>query len=341
MSTSTSIPSERPVSFHPISMRIVTGITVLAATVWSQAPRLVSQQRLVFGLTTDTTFTRFDYDDQGNRVALRGYASADTASARLGVTTYEYSPGGRLLREVARVGSDTLSDVLYAYGLQAQPVTVTVRGKSGILRYTDSLAYDGKGNMTWENRFSATGSAIFRRQHLWDGAGLALGDTLFEPDGAGWKALSARIVSHNPDGTVSGEVFSRLDGEIWIVSKSTTLGYAAGRLAYVLSNEGDGPGTLRADSTAYAYNGSGNRSRESIFDGDGALVERTEYQWENATVRLRWAETALHEMRHEGRLLSRGVLAIGRNSYVTLRGQRVETLPGAALSRAFAREARP
>lgn len=256
---------------------------------WSQDFRLEGEKRETYGLSGPVqTFTAYAYDDAGNRLSRRAYNGPDANAPALGITTYRYSPTGRLEREVLTAGTDTLSDIAYAYGLLPKPTRIEVRGSGGVLRYSDSLSYDDKGFLQGEARI-VEGEARFGRRYVYDPEGRRMADTLFEPDSSSaYRATQAITYRYNEDGTVSGERHSRLAGGAWYAEKGVEMTYAKGLLSAVVSFAGEGAGRVTLDSLAISRDASGNRVVDRRFQAEGNLAEKVEYYWSAIPVAVRW-----------------------------------------------------
>jgi hypothetical protein len=264
-------------------------LVLFACAASAQTFRLVSEKKDTYGISGKSeVFTAFDYDSDGQRIAKRAFAGADTGGTALGTTTYRYDGGGRLIREVTANGPDTVTDAAYEYGLIPKPIKVTVRGAAGKLRYTDTSVYDGSGNLLSEERKSAAGIVLFDRHYGYDGGMRLIADTLFETDGVSPQASQMRALFYNGDGTVSREDHSRFADGAWFLWEKVMMAYAGGKLVGVTAFEG----AKRMDSLAIAYDGDGNRSRESRFDEDGTPIDDVYFSWLEIPASIAWRSPA-------------------------------------------------
>lgn len=260
------------------SVAIAALASVLAR---AQSFRLDSERRDTYGPSgsSSATFTAYDYDDAGHRIAKRSFSGIDAGAPPLGRTDFQYGSDGRLNREITVSGSDTLSDAHYFYTQYPGPERIVVRGAGGVLRYTDTLTYDSRARVVAEGRRNAAGNVTSGRRYAYDAASRLLADTLMEPDGGVAKATQIRALAYNPDGTVQFESHSRLAEGSWFAWKIVHMEYSAGKLASAVTREG---GAL-TDSLAYRYDANGNRVLQDRFDKDLNRQETIAYVWSAVT----------------------------------------------------------
>jgi hypothetical protein len=251
------------------------------------------------GATTQT-LTGYTYDANGNRVQSRVWSGTDSTAAPMSFVKFTYDGSGVVTEALQLAGADTLTIVRYDYD-GGKLIAVHTLTKSGALRFTDSLIYDSQGRNIEEQRISSAGVKTFYHHYILNAWGKKVADTLYELISSSYVATQAVLSTFNTDSTVSTETQWRLSGANWYCISTAFMSYAAGSLVSVATHERDGAGTGMTDSLAYAYDGSGNRTREEAFDGEKALVHRIVYTWHDS-------QTPIAQMRDDTRNDHRSML---------------------------------
>lgn len=224
-------------------------------------------------------FTGYSYNDSGYRVEENIYNGADSSAAVMSSTVYVYNQDNTLSDVVLKTATgDTVSIVRYGYDSNKRAIAVSTLTKQAI-RYVDSMVYDADGHMTAKRRYSG-GILNFYNSYSYNAAGKKISDTLHETNGTGFFATQAVIFSYDANGYVLNERNYRFQAAAWYLISTNEMAYSSvGLLVSVTQYEGDGAGNLMQDSLAYAYDNSGNQTRELHYDNDRVLISATDYTW--------------------------------------------------------------
>jgi hypothetical protein len=225
-------------------------------------------------------FTGYSYNDSGYRVAKSAYNGPDSNAAAMSRLVYIYNPDNTLSDEILKTTTgDTVSIVRYGYDSNKRQVAVSTLTKLQALRYLDSMVYDAAGQMTARRRYSG-GALSFYNTYSYNAAGKKLSDSLHEINGADFIATQAVIFSYDAGGFVLNEKTSRFQSGSWYLISTNKMAYSLnGFLISVTQYEGDGTSNQMQDSLAFAYDISGNRTREAHYGNDRALLSTTDYKW--------------------------------------------------------------
>jgi antitoxin component YwqK of YwqJK toxin-antitoxin module len=261
-----------------------TGLSLLFSVLSIQAKdRFLLESELFTNFASGSqvkVFTGYSYNDSGNRVEKHTYNGPDSNAAAMSRTVYVYTQDNTLSDEVLKTAAgDTVSIVRYSYDAGKRRIAVSTLTKLQALRYVDSMAYDADGQMTAKRRYSG-GALSFYNTYSYNAAGKKLSDTLHETNGTDFSASQAVIFSYDGNGRVQNEKNSRFQAGSWYLISTNKMAYtSSGSLGSVTQYEGDGASNLMQDSLAYAYDNSGNRTRESHYDNNRALISTTDYTW--------------------------------------------------------------
>jgi hypothetical protein len=253
-----------------------------AASLCFGADRFVLDAELRTDFTDGSASARFmtgyTYDAQGNRVQQRVWSGTDSLVAPMSSLAFSYNAAGDIAEQLLLSGGDTLSIVRYAYN-QRKLIAVHTLNKDGSARFSDSLIYDGSGCLIEEQRLASTGEKTFYHQYTLNASGKVVADSMFELVSGHYTASQAVLLTYNADSTVATEAQWRLSSATWNCITTGFMKYSAGRLVAVATYERDGIGTGLSDSIAYAYDGSGNRTKEEDFDESGTQTCQIDYTW--------------------------------------------------------------
>lgn len=264
-------------------MRQVTAVMLLfvpALCLGSARFLLDSELRTDYtdGASTNQFLTGYSYDVSGNRVQTRVWSGTDTTVAPGSISKFTYDTSGIITKELLLSGADTSSIVNYAY-TGGKLIAIHTLAKDGALRFTDSLLYDGQGNVIEEQRISSAGVKTFFHRYALNAQGKTVADSMYELVSGSYLASQAYIYVYNADSTVASETQWRLSSDSWDCISTAFMRYAARSLISVATHERDGSGTLMTDSLAYTYDVNGNRTKEEKFDGASTMVQRIVYSW--------------------------------------------------------------
>lgn len=241
-----------------------------------QGDRLMSESWISLSSgSSGRSLTLYEYDPRGFRTDSKSWVP-DTTGSMVSSTRYEYDDAGRLLSGATLVSGDTSSSFRNSWNDQELVCTV-LRSAHGVLKYVDSFSNGPAGRKrSWRTLADGSISWIEVR----DSTASSVLDTLFEPD-AGGTASPSRITTAFLDGRgfVVREQERINQAGTWYVSRTTVMGYASGRLASVSDLEGDGVAGVLADSSAYEYDASGNRTARTLFDSDRRPTDRWTWTW--------------------------------------------------------------
>ena len=272
-------------------------------------------------------FTGYSYNDSGYRVEENAYNGADSSAAVMSSTVYVYNQDNTLSDEVLKTATgDTVSIVRYGYDSNKRAIAVSTLTKQQSLRYVDSMGYDADGHMTAKRRYSG-GILNFYNTYSYNADGKKISDTLHETNGIGFIATQAVIFSYDANGYVLNERNYRFQAAAWYLISANKMAYSsAGLLVSVTQYEGDGADNLMQDSLAYAYDNSGNQTRELHYDNDRTLISATDYKWiDTQPVRIdleRISEKSVYRYEY-GKLLLADIQGTVRLSLYDARGRLV------------------
>lgn len=261
---------------------LLIAMMLFAPALCFSADRFRLESELLTNFTgSDTTarfLTGYTYDGSGNRVQSRVWSGTDSTAAAMSGVKLTYDINGNLTQELLLSGADTLSIVRYVYG-GGRRIAVKTLDKTGTLRFTDSLIYNGQGVEIEEQRISSAGARTFFHRYSFNGLGKKVADSLYELVSAAYVATQAVVFSYNPDSTVATEASWRLSGASWYCISTAFMKYASGALVSVALHDRDGAGTAMTDSLAYVNDTYGNRTRAEAYDGDKVLLRTIVYSW--------------------------------------------------------------
>lgn len=225
-------------------------------------------------------FVAYTYDDRGNRIEKICFNGPDTAAPRMSSVKYSYDEQtGKLLKEALFEGDDTVSTIVHSYDARGNEVCIVVFDANGCERYRDSLSYGKSGNLSGKARF-ADGKLLFCRSLIYDTVGRKTADSLYEPSGGALVATQVTTFSYDNSGSVLSEKHYRLVEGTWYCTRTTLLSYKEGVLAAVTVRDGEGGSGPLIDSTAFFFDGNGNKIREQRYDDEGELLLIVDYTWE-------------------------------------------------------------
>lgn len=268
-------PSNR---YRPFALSVLlAGIASQAATL-----RLSSQtwENLIGG---GVVHSPFDYDSKGLRVQRRDYNSADSSGPRIARTVWEYDAQENMVRQIQFSATDTVS-ILTQSWIGNKLSVATVWGKDGIQRYRDTSIYDTDGNEVLSKRLSRSDSLMSQHTWTYDSQGQLVTDTTWQPVTGSLIPVQA-MQTHWEQGRVSWtqEWSHSASSTRWNALQRTDLAWSSTHLASTTNLSGDGTGRVLVDSTAYAYDASGNESSETIYNADRVASARTTFVWEGTS----------------------------------------------------------
>jgi hypothetical protein len=223
-------------------------------------------------------FTRYTYDESGNRIFKRVFDGLDSTVALMSREALSYNIEGQISQDLLLSASgDTLSIVQYTYGTNGLEIVSTLN-KSGSIRFIDRMSYSGE-MLTEQSRYNSSGTKIFFHRYSYS-RGLLNADSLFESDGAGsFAASQTRLISYNTDSTVAQEMQWRKSGTTWYEVSTTKMAYTQRLLLSTAVYEADGSSGALTDSISYVYDLNRNRTKESHFDKERMLTYNIVYTW--------------------------------------------------------------
>jgi len=243
------------------------------------SPRLLSQtwQNLIGG---GVVHSPYDYDARGLRTQRRDYNSLDTSGIQLAHTVWEYDAQDRNVRQIEFAGTDTQSIVTRLWtgnGIALE----TTWGTGGAMRYRDTTRYNGSGLKTSTVRLSPTDSIVSMHTWVYDGSGLLLQDTTWQPNGANFDPVVATQTTWQNGRVAWTQEWARSpQTPRWNATQRTVLEWVSGLLASTTDLSGDGSGRVLVDSTSFAHDKQGNVLTETSFDADRLATTRITYEWE-------------------------------------------------------------
>lgn len=292
--------------------RIVAAILSLFVLSAAQSSFVLESELRVSHIGDATIFSAYSYDDAGNRTYRRVFDGADGDAPLLSTVLYEYDIDGNLIREVLmRATGDTESVAMYGYDTDGLRCAKVVSG-DGTTRYIDSLTYVG-GKLMIVHRYRSDWSSISLRRYGYCGTNLCA-DTLFEPvsGNSDYQPVHIRQLFRNADGTVTRESISRFTGGAWYLVSTVLMEYSLEQLISVATYENDAAARRLLDSTAYAYDSSGNRLSEDRFDNDRQKTVSILFTWRE--VQLRVARTKPYRRISPGVTYSRSAILFDTRS---------------------------
>ena len=314
--------NEKPLGIHTNCMFLLFLLPCIAIA----QPRFVLESELRTGYTGSNpqpSFTHYTYDTEGNLANRRVFDGVDSLAELMSRIVYSYDSQNRRTEELLLdAGGDTLSIVRYVHGSSGVR-SVSVFRRDGTLRYRDSLLYSG-GNLVEERRYGATGTMSFYRRYSYTANRLSA-DTLYEPDGGGFSAIQARLISRNSDVTVSQEAQWRVSGSQWYQISTTEMGWENGNLMMAVKYESDGASKRLIDSLAWNYDSHGNRTREEYYDNERVKNYDIVYTWRDThtgVLAQSWRNTSAGMSWRNGRL-EFGVPVSGSVMILGLDGRRL------------------
>jgi hypothetical protein len=224
------------------------------------------------------SFTGYNYNASGNRIARRVFDGVDSSSALMSRELFTYDADSRLSQDLLLSATgDTLSIVRNTYGSGGLICAATLK-KDGSVRFTDSLIYSG-AVLAEQRRYNSSATMTYFHRYAYV-SGLLCADSLFEPDGAnGFAATQALLISRNADSTVAREAQWRKSSDLWYPVGITKMTYTQKLLVSAATYEADGSSGALTDSLAYAYDAHGNKIKESSFSDDKTLVYEIASIW--------------------------------------------------------------
>ncbi len=235
------------------------------------------------------SYTENEYDLEGNLITERRYNGDGTLDS---YTEYEYDSEGNMIVSRDYFGDDLLQDlngalqdfddlfpscIEYEYDLEGNQIASREYDSNGILIGYAEYEYDSEGNQIASREYDSDGTLTGYTEYEYDSEGSRIAERIYDSDGILTYCMEfdseGQVIAergYDSDGTLTNEWEYDLEG-----NRITREYDGSGNLLWESKFNGDG---FIIQDTEYEYDSEGKCIAERNYDGDGTLMSETRYE---------------------------------------------------------------